>query len=115
MQKKKVIIIGSVSIFVVFVYCFATIASLKSSIRKADIKKKQELALKVSQEKELIKKDFEERYRADRVSYKAMAKRLEMERQKAKELEAEVEAQKKETAKKKKSRKKTTRKRRRKR
>jgi len=106
MQKKKMVIIGSVSIFVVFIYCFATIASLKSSIRKADITKKQELDLKVSQEKELIKKDFEERYRADRVSYKAMAKRLEMEKQKAKDLEVKVEAQEKKAAKKKVTRKK---------
>lgn len=102
MQKKKMIIIGSVFIFVVFVYCFATIASLKSSIRKADFKKKQELGLKLSQEKELMKKDFEQRYRADKVSYNAMAKRLELEKQKAKELEVKVEAQEKQVAKKKK-------------
>ena len=38
-----------------------------------------------------VKKDLEEKYRADIVSYQAMAKKVELEKRKIRELEEELE------------------------
>ena len=57
-----------------------------------DKKNQQELERTIAREKELIRKDLEEKYAADIVSYDAMAKRLELEKQKARELEAKLKA-----------------------
>ena len=46
---------------------------------------------KLAEQREITRKDLEEKYAADQVSYQAMAKRLELEKQKAAELEMKLE------------------------
>lgn len=65
--------------------------SLRSELKETYIKKEREIKKEVSSRtidvKKAIKRDLEERYRADQISYRAMAKRLELEKEKRKELE----------------------------
>jgi len=62
----------------------------KHTLVVVDKKNQLELEKHIAREKELIRKDLEEKYAADIVSYNAMAKRLELEKQKAKELEGKL-------------------------
>ncbi len=76
-----------------FVFCIAlgylALANLilKTSIDKREVKFQKQL----ESEKEKIMKDLEEKYRADIVSYRAMAKRLEIEKKKTKEMQQSIE------------------------
>lgn len=79
-----------------FVFCallfFANIG-LKKQISHLDQDKEKELKERISKEKVLIRKDLEEKHAADMVSYQAMAKRLELEKKKVKELEEKMSSQ----------------------
>lgn len=79
-----------------FVFCallfFANI-SLKKQISHLDQDKEIELKERISREKTLIRRDLEEKHAADMVSYQAMAKRLELEKKKVKELEEKMSSQ----------------------
>lgn len=59
---------------------------LKNEIAKKDVEMKKRLNAARAE----ISKDLDEKYRADMVSYQAMAKRLEIEKKKAKELEGKL-------------------------
>jgi len=79
-----------------FVFCFLLFfanMSLKKQISHLDQDKEIELKERISREKELIRRDLEEKHAADMVSYQAMAKRLELEKKKVKELEEKMSAQ----------------------
>jgi len=58
-------------------------------MQQLDAIKKKEYNLKLIQAKEEASRDFEEKYRADKVSFEAMHKRLEIEKQRNKELKEE--------------------------
>jgi len=63
---------------------------LKKNFGKELEKKEKELSLRVSDEKKKVYKDLDEKYRADMVSYQALSKRLEIEKNKTKELEEKL-------------------------
>lgn len=52
--------------------------------------KEKEFNERLAVERGKIEEDLEEKYRADRVSYEAMARRLEMEKQRARELQEKL-------------------------
>lgn len=63
---------------------------MKHMMNKEMAKSKAELNNRLNQEKQLIRKDLDEKYRADMISYQALSKRLEIEKQKVKDLEPEA-------------------------
>jgi len=77
------------SILTLTLYCRAQSLAKAVKIKEANIK--IELSQQVNKEKENIKRNLEEKYRADQVSYKAMAKRLEIEKKHIAELEKKSE------------------------
>jgi hypothetical protein len=61
-------------------------------IRELDKKKEKEIIVQVAVEIEAIGRDLEEKYRADMVSFQAMHKRLEIEKQRVRDLETRLKA-----------------------
>jgi len=92
---KKVIlyIIGIIAFLLLglFAYILVINLSLKGVLRDLESKKETELKSKIAQERELIRKDLDEKYRADLVSFEVMAKRLELEKKRMKELEQKLD------------------------
>lgn len=89
MERSKVIFAA----FAVFaVICLAIIIGLNVKLSRLSAQKEKELAVKLDKEKNLIRKDLEEKHQADMVSYMAMAKRLELEKQRSQSLEAQLKA-----------------------
>lgn len=76
-------------------YLFYSHALTKNAIQKELDNKDMELSKKLAQEREFIKKDLNEKYQADLVSFQAMSKRLEIEKKKSQELEKKVNQDKK--------------------
>ena len=68
-------------------YLYGKTALMRKKYRDEIARKNQELQDRMAQERKKVVKDLEEKYSADRVSYDAMARRLELEKQKAKQLE----------------------------
>ena len=54
--------------------------------------KNKEFEASVSREREVIKRDLDEKYRADMTSFQVMARRLEYEKQRSRELEEKLKA-----------------------
>ena len=71
-------------------YLYMRALAAKEYAKKELAKKSAEMATKLSVEKEDIRRDLSEKYRADMVSFQAMSKRLELEKQKAAELESKL-------------------------
>lgn len=63
---------------------------LKNTLKQLNSKKEKEFNEKIKKERELIRKDLEEKHAADMVSYEAMARRMELEKKKVKELEEKL-------------------------
>lgn len=61
---------------------------MKESFKSQMSKNEAELHKKLSHEEQLIRKDVDERYRADMISYQALSKRLEIEKKKVRDLES---------------------------
>jgi REP element-mobilizing transposase RayT len=72
-------------------YLFASSLVLKRNFQKQLTLKNSELTARLQEERKEVVKDLEEKHAADMVSYQAMAKRMELEKQKAAELEQEVQ------------------------
>jgi gas vesicle protein len=96
-NNRKLILAGRIAIVILgaasallFIASRGMKAKLKEELAKKDI----EITTKLNQNKEFIKKDLDEKYRADLVSYQAMTKRLEIEKDKVKKLEEEANSQK---------------------
>jgi len=92
-SNKKLVLVGSVVIFILgifSVYLYAKTSGLKTDLKAELNKKDAEINTMVVKEKEKVRKDLDEKYRADKVSYEAMYKRLEIEKKKVKELEGKV-------------------------
>lgn len=89
-KNNKTLIVALVIAAAFAAYSLITIAFLKAKLKKFNAQKQKEFVAQVSREKELIRKDLEEKYAADMVSYMAMAKRLELEKNKVRELEAKA-------------------------
>ena len=64
---------------------------LKKSLRQLSAQQEQEIKNKINLRtrdiKKAVRKDLEEKYKADRVSYRVMIRRLELEKEKRKALE----------------------------
>lgn len=81
-----VIVVLGAAIF----YLYQNTVFLKNLFRGELAKKDAEIDVKIAQEKTRIYKDLDEKYRADIVSYHAMGKRLEIEKQKQEQLEKQA-------------------------
>lgn len=71
---------------VIAVLLLAVQIHLRHKLKTLSRQKEMEYSEKLMKDRELIKKDLQELYRADLVSYQAMQKRLEIEKQRVKEL-----------------------------
>jgi regulatory protein YycI of two-component signal transduction system YycFG len=90
MKAKAIFTVCIIIISLGLGYLFLTNAHLKKSLEEFSKQKESEFSARIQKEKEFIRKDLEQKYQADIVSYQAMAQRLEMEKQRSKELEAKL-------------------------
>ncbi|MFA6350444.1 MAG: hypothetical protein WCY12_05940 [Candidatus Omnitrophota bacterium] len=63
------------------IFLYASIKSHRQELAKKIVSRDVELRRRLNEEKRLVNKDLEEKYRADTVSYRAMEKRLKLEEQ----------------------------------
>ncbi|MDD4908678.1 MAG: hypothetical protein PHJ00_06420 [Candidatus Omnitrophica bacterium] len=84
-------LIMSIILLVVSLYLYIYNRQLQNAIFQVTQKASEDVKLRLMQEREFIRKDLDEKYRADMVSYKATVKRLELEKKKAKELQEELQ------------------------
>ena len=85
-HMKKAILIAIASLGILCGFLLKQNLQLKHSLDGLDQRKEQEFTSKLAKEKQFIRQDLEEKYAADIVSYNAMAKRLEIEKKRVKEL-----------------------------
>lgn len=92
MQKTPVAILTIATMFLAGIsgYMHSVNLKLKKDFRELNRLKEEEFRQQVAREREFIKKDLDEKYRADMVSFEALAKRMELERQKTRQLQEEV-------------------------
>lgn len=88
MKKSAIVIVSAVIILCGFsVYLITYNIELKRRFRRLDEIKKAEAGQRLSNDRLLINTELEEKYRRERIAYEAMAKQLEMEKKRVKELE----------------------------
>ena len=93
MEKKTkiILIVIAVLLGISSISFLKSNLSLRANLREASIKQeaeiKEQVASKTRESRKAIKRDLEEKYRADQVSYRVMVRRLELEKEKRKELE----------------------------
>jgi len=85
--KKVILILLGIVLIGANVYFLIINSDLKRILQKSEEDFKKQLSM----EQEKIRKDSEEKYRADMVSYQAMAKRIELEKNKTKEMQLNIE------------------------
>ena len=73
-------------------YLYFTNWELKKELLGLDKKKEKEYKQQLAKERGEIRRDFDEKYRADMVSFEALAKRSQIERKRLRELEGQVQA-----------------------
>ena len=95
MNKLTILTVACILLLVSCLYFAAANIQLKKSIKEISNLATEEFKLKLAKERDTIQKALDEKYRADKVSYEAMAKRLELEKKKVKELEEKLKATKK--------------------
>jgi len=96
-NSRKLILFGTIAIVVLGIlssYLFMGSKGMKAKLKDELKVKEIEMSNKLNQDKAFIKKDLDEKYRADLVSYQAMLKRLEIEKDKVQKLEGQVSSQK---------------------
>ena len=91
----KKIIFGIIGLIALILGLLATYLGVIGVRRGVEEPKKvlipsTEFNQRLEEERKKIEQDLEEKYQADKVSYDAMAKRLEMEKQRANELEEKL-------------------------
>jgi len=89
-QNPRFIMAGSLAILVLGIltlYLYSNTIGLKENFKKELSGKETELTSRLAKDRKRIYEDLDEKYRADKVSYEAMVKRLEIEKGKVKELE----------------------------
>ena len=98
MEKKTkiILIVISVLLGIASISFLKSNLSLRANLRKASVKQeaeiKEQVASRTRESRKAIKRDLEEKYRADQVSYRVMAKRLELEKEKREELEDRLDS-----------------------
>ena len=85
-----VLIIMSIFFLCLSVYYHLDNISLQRSLSEVSNRAKEDFKAAVIKERELIRRDLDEKYRADLVSFEAMAKRVELEKKKVKELQEKI-------------------------
>lgn len=96
LATKIFIVTGSIVIIVlttIAIGLYTRATGIKKTLEKEMQDKDTVLSRKLILEKERIAKGMEERYRADIVSFEAMSKRLEIEKNKTKELEDKLKSE----------------------
>ena len=89
-RQKMFIMAGSAAVVIlgiITLYSYRVNIKFRQSFTGVLQEKEVEFKEQLSQQREIARKDLEEKYRADTVSFRAMSKRLEIERGKTKELE----------------------------
>jgi hypothetical protein len=93
-RSPKVLIIGGVVaafVLLVFIfYLYKTNVGLTGKFEATIQEKEDEFVEQMVTQKQKIKESLDEKYRADKVSYKAMSKRLEKEKERTEEMEEEL-------------------------
>jgi len=90
MEKKAKIVIAALIVLCVYL-AFANF-QLNNKFKTFEKAKQVEFKEKLAKARELIRQDLQGKYSADIVSYQAMVKRLEIEKNKVKELEAKTKS-----------------------
>ena len=90
----KISVIGIIVLSVFTAYLFANSLGLKKNFSKELQQKESELDQRLKEERGKIVKDLNEKHSADMVSYQAMAVRMELEKQRAAELEEKLKGRK---------------------
>jgi len=88
--QRYFMIAGSAALIIVGAFTFFLYhksVALKETLKKESTAQEASLNKRVVQERIKISRDLDEKYRADLVSYAAMAKRLEIEKNRVKQLE----------------------------
>jgi len=95
-MKTKTALMAIISLFfIVNMFLLRSNLSLKRLIKEEKAGVDQRLKSEYEGIRGEVKKDLEEKYRADIVSYQAMARKVELEKRKIRELEDEIEELKK--------------------
>lgn len=90
-DRYKVLYISGIAVLTVFcVFFFAHSLNLKKLFFTELQKKETEISSRLAKERKAIVKDLQEKHSADMVSYDAMAKRVELEKKRAQELESKL-------------------------
>ena len=87
---RFLILVSAIFFFALTFYLFLLNFKLKKEILEIDKKKEEEFSKRILKEREFIKRDLDEKYRADLVSFEAMHRRLEIEKQRTKELQERI-------------------------
>ena len=93
MPKNSIVILAVVVLLLTALISFIVI---NLGLRLSLDKREQEFEKKVETKQEKIRQDLEEKYQADMVSYKAMAKRLALEKEKSVKMQDNIKSLKKE-------------------
>lgn len=91
--NKKFVLVGGAVIFILIAataLLYGKTAILKKDFQRALTDKEKQMDTRIAQEKSMVYKNLDSKYRADTVSLEAMAKRLELEKQKTIELENKI-------------------------
>ena len=91
-MNKKTVFIALISLFfIINMFLLRSNLALKRLMKQEEVEFEQRLKSESKSLRSEVKKDLEEKYRADIVSYQAMAKKVELEKRKIRELEEELE------------------------
>jgi len=92
MVKKGILVLAVIAVLLcaVNITFYLINLSLRNTIVNLDKNKEKEFKDRLAKERVLIKKDLDEKYRADMVSFEAMHKRLEIEKKRMKELKEKL-------------------------
>jgi hypothetical protein len=85
-----VLIIMSICFLGLSIHYYINNTQLQKYLSQVSSKAKEDFETRIMKEKELIRKDLDEKYRADMVSYEATVKRLELEKKKVKDLQEQL-------------------------
>ena len=90
-KTKIILIVISILLGIVSISFLKSNLSLRANLKEISAKQlveiEEQVVLRTKEARKAINKDLEEKHRADQVSYRAMAKRLELEKDQRKELE----------------------------
>lgn len=88
-KYKKLVTAGSVTVLILgilTIYSYGTNLRFRENIKQTLQEREEIFREQLTQQREIARKDLEEKYKADKVSYEAMSRRLEVEKGKIAEL-----------------------------